>query len=468
MLQNSIKSALLGLATAFVLALTIGTAKAQTCTVNPRVKNISANVSGRILNFMEYLPADYNANPTKKYPVIINWSGRDQIGGNFCALLSNALPKVVNDGNFPETVSDGTNNYSFIVIAPQILDVYNVTHPPIDNVAEANAMINHLANNYRIDPTRIYMTGFSFGAYLIMDHATSSVANGSKIAALTPVANCYPSTNPDYNTRVSNIVNAGTDLWGLQCPGDPDCSTTWIQSWVNSINAAVPGRATFTSVDACAGNHYAWDNVYPPIFEDASNRNIYEWMIQFTSNFTLPAIVKNYSARLNNGKVTVEWTTTSESNSDRFILERASSDMDFKPVNTVSAAGNSSTEKKYSLTDDQPLKGANFYRIALINRDSKKDYYEVKKINLPSRFTGMVNIPNPAKGTLSVYLDISSRQVVTIGVYDLNGKLLKQLRKEFSPGVSENKLDVSALAKGTYFVRIDGETVSTSKKVLIN
>ena len=462
MLKNYFKSALLSFAT--VCALIIGSIEASAqCTISSRVRNVSAPVSSRITNFLEYLPDDYNSTTTR-YPVIINWSGRDQLGGSFCDLLSNGLPKVLNDGAFPATVSFGGTPYKFIVISPQINDIYNMGNP-VNNVVEANAMITYLANYYRIDPTRIYMTGFSFGAYLIMDHATSSVANASKIAAIIPVANCFPNNNPDHLAEVSNIVNGGVNLWGLQCTNDPTCSTSWIQGWVSDMNNLSPGLAQFTA--PCDGSHFSWDLVYPPT-STFGGQNIYQWMIQFASNFALPATVKNYSARLNNGKVTVDWTTTAESNSDHFILERASSDMDFKPINTVTAAGNSSTEKKYSLTDDQPLKGANFYRLALVNRDSKKEYYEVKKINLPSRFSGNVNIPNPAKGSLSVYLDIPSRQVVTIGVYDLNGKLLKQLRKEFSPGVSENKVDVSSLAKGTYFVRVDGETVSTSKKVLIN
>lgn len=468
MVKNSIKSAFYYF-TALVALVTgpISDVTAQCAGQNPRIVNRSAPISSRITNFLEYLPTGYDPAGTTRYPVIINWSGLVQIDNdNFCQLLTEGIPQIINEGRFPETVSDGTNTYRYIVISPQVDNPYNTTG--LNNAAEANAMITYLLNYYKVDPARIYMTGFSFGAYLIMDAATSSVATASKLAAIVPVANCFPSGQPDFSTRVSNIVNGGVDVWGLQCNPDPEpqCPVTYIQDWVNSINNANPGQATFTA--PCAGFHGAWDVVYEPTFTNGSGDNIYNWMIQFASNFALPAVIKNYSARLNNGKVTVEWTTTSESNSDRFILERAAADMDFRPVNTITAAGNSSTEKKYSLSDDQPLKGANFYRLALVNRDSKKEYYEIKKISLPTRFSGMVNIPNPAKGFLSVYLDIPSRQVVTIGVYDLNGKLHKQLRKEFSPGISENRVDVSALAKGTYFVRVDGESVSTSKKVLIN
>jgi len=463
-----LSKAVLGISTALILLISYPSDLfSQSCTINPRVQNVSANVSDRIQNFMLYLPLSYSSNSTTKYPVIINWSGQSQIGGSFCDLLSNALPKVVNDGNFPETVSNGVNSYSFIVISPQIVDVFNVTHPPIDNVAEATAMLNYALANYRIDPSRIYMTGFSFGAYLLMDYATSSVANASKLAAIVPVANCFESTHPDHATEVSNIVGGGTNVWGLQCTNDPTCSTSWIQAWVNDINAAAPNSARFNA--PCNGSHFAWDLVYPPGFTfPPDNLNIYQWMLQFASNFTLPAVIKNYSARIDNGKVIVDWTTTGESNSDYFVLERASADMDFKAVNTVTAAGNSSSDKKYSLVDEQPLKGPSFYRLALVNRDSKKEYYEVKKINIPARWNGMVNIPNPVHGAMSVYLDIPSRQTVTIGLYDLNGKLLKQVQKEFAPGISENKVDVSSFSKGTYLVRVSGENISTAKKILIN
>jgi len=57
---------------------------------------------------------------------------------------------------------------------------------------------------------------------------------------------------------------------------------------------------------------------------------------------------------------------------------------------------------------------------------------------------------------------------VNIQLFDLNGRLLKEIKKDFYPGVTENKIDVSALSHGTYLLRVTGETSTVNKKIMIN
>src|SRR5215210_5205215 len=116
MVKNFPKSFLIYFATVCVSLIGIvSSGSAQCAGQNPRIVNRMAPISSRITNFLEYLPLGYNPLGTTRYPVIINWSGLVQIdNGNFCTLLTTGLPKVLNDGLFPETVSNGTTNFSYI------------------------------------------------------------------------------------------------------------------------------------------------------------------------------------------------------------------------------------------------------------------------------------------------------------------------------------------------------------------
>jgi hypothetical protein len=119
------------------------------------------------------------------------------------------------------------------------------------------------------------------------------------------------------------------------------------------------------------------------------------------------------------------------------------------------------------LVDDQPLSGDNFYRLVLMNLDGRKEYFDIKKLNNPTTWSGTVNIPNPVKGTLNIYLNLARKERIQIQLFDLNGRLIKEI-KDFYPGVSENKIDVSSFSHGTYLIRVNGETTTINKKIIVN
>ena len=53
--------------------------EAQPCTINPRIKKITANVSPTIKAYMEFKPVDWLTNPTKKYALLIYMGGTGEM-----------------------------------------------------------------------------------------------------------------------------------------------------------------------------------------------------------------------------------------------------------------------------------------------------------------------------------------------------------------------------------------------------
>lgn len=93
---------------------------------------------------IDFLPADYDADPEKRWPTIIYLHG---VGGTWTPYDQLAADP------FFETFR---NRDRFLIVAPH--------SPELDwKVPSIEALVNELITNRRADPERIYLTGFSMG-----------------------------------------------------------------------------------------------------------------------------------------------------------------------------------------------------------------------------------------------------------------------------------------------------------------
>jgi len=290
-------------ATTLLVTLTSFTAsQAQNCFVNPRIKKITANISPAIQSYLEYKPLGYDSTTTKKYPLLIYIGGTGEMfqqpGGtdqDLCPALQYSMPWRMNVGHFPDVVKDNDGReFSYFVVMPfvkQWEQQYNI---------DPGAVIDYMLQRYagKLDPDRIYLTAMSRGTDNIMGYVTGSSNAAKRIAAIVPVANCFPANvgTATYNTQVSNLANGNVHMWGISCTGDIPCTEKYIQNWTKSLDSVKPGNGLFTyATFACdtegpnASHHYAWNSAYDPDYRvGPGNKNVYEWMIQFTKGSAGP------------------------------------------------------------------------------------------------------------------------------------------------------------------------------------
>ena len=432
---------------------------------------------------MEFFPVDFQTNPTKKYPLIVYLGGTGEMfqqpGGDdydLCPALGWSLPWRMNNYHVPDYVTDPATNqqFSYFIVMPFVTEwvqQYNV---------DPGAMIDYILARYptRIDPTRIYLTAMSRGTDNIMGYVSYNANSAKRIAAMFVVANCFPANvgTPDYTTQVQNIANSGLHLWGVSCPGDIPCTETYIQNWVNSINQIRPGNATFTYADAYCddqpgqSHHYAWNRAYDPAYRPAAmnNMNVYEWLIQFSQNALVPIRLKDWNARVDRGKVLLQWTTSEELMTKEFVIQRASPSGQFQDLYTIPAAVSSSVEKNYSIVDDRPLAGQSLYRLISRDQDGKETIFPIKRITIPGKWIDNVIIPNPVQdGVVSVYLNIQRAQKVYFRLIDMNGRVLRQEDLSMSIGISEKSINVASLQKGMYIMQVNADDFKITKKITI-
>lgn len=76
--------------------------------------------------------------------------------------------------------------------------------------------------------------------------------------------------------------------------------------------------------------------------------------------------------------------------------------------------------------------------------------------------------PNPSNGTTQVSFELQNSSRIQIGVYNALGQLVQTVAdSNLESGINAVRFDTKTLAKGIYFVRVEGENFSSSKKLIV-
>ena len=103
------------------------------------------------LNYLFYLPEDYKDDKEKKWPMILFLHGMGERGDDLELVKIHGIPKIVSS----------KKDFSFIAVSPQC---------PIEFVwrdkemlIALESLLLKLVKNFRIDKSRVYVTGLSMG-----------------------------------------------------------------------------------------------------------------------------------------------------------------------------------------------------------------------------------------------------------------------------------------------------------------
>lgn len=171
----------------------------------------------------------------------------------------------------------------------------------------------------------------------------------------------------------------------------------------------------------------------------------------------LPLTLINFDAVKQNSSVKIEWVTENEINAAKFEVERSANASSFTAIGTVAAKA-AVAQTNYTINDNQPYTGVNYYRLKSIDKDGQFTYSNIVKVDFNKKYTITI-LPNPAHD----YIFINGAGSFTqIQVIDVTGKLVRQMKKEMN-----NRYNLSGLGKGVYFIRmISADETITSKIIL--
>jgi len=134
---------------------------------------------------------------------------------------------------------------------------------------------------------------------------------------------------------------------------------------------------------------------------------------------TLPIELVAFSGWMCSDLICIQWETVSELNNAWFDLERSGNGSDFSLLERVLAGTTASSVKRsYSITDRQPLKGINYYRIRQVDTDDSYEYFPMIAVEyLPPR-KNCTLFPNPCSESFQLELNGYEGREITITVQD--------------------------------------------------
>jgi lysophospholipase L1-like esterase len=244
-----------------------------------------ARPGGGLVNFHLYYPQDYDDSPTARFPILISLHGSEGFGDNPASLLSGpnspigALARQANENKaFPMMVASPQQSNSQALTAGRW------------NPVMLSQLLAHLVANFKVDPSRVYFTGYEWGGHGVWDFcqryptqvAAATVVNGAASGLLATA--CNASRVP---FRVWHEEGATSPI--------PYSDAT---AMVSAVNACAPAPTFLAELITLRGNVQVAST---PVADNAAGvaltysniageGNIYDWLGRFRKSAGISSI----------------------------------------------------------------------------------------------------------------------------------------------------------------------------------
>lgn len=317
------------------------------------------------------------------------------------------------------------------------------------------------------------------GLWIINNPALSSLAGLENVIALNamnisdmPLLTDLPNLQIAQTINVLSIINTGvidlsglenvasinavyiadnnelTDISGLEIVNNNEYSSLRI---INNSNLSVCYVQSICN--------YIAEGADARIFDNLPGCNSTQ-EVQ-ASCISLPVELTRFTAETQRGSVLLTWQTASETNNQGFDIQRSKDGINWQKIGWQDGVGNSTTTQNYRHNDTQPLSGINYYRLKQV--DVEGDFIYTDVVNVLYESKGFSVFPVPAKNEITLQLE-SSKTTIEIRISNIVGEVIHTRELQVSEGVNHFTFDISEYTKGVYFLTINNDDKSGTKR----
>ena len=284
-----------------------------------------------------------------------------------------------------------------------------------------------------------YIIG-SAGAYSPVYLAATSLTGTGYIGSNVKTGKHPNNTSPaDYLNRYWT-VSKDAAITGINY----DITCNYLQSDVAGTESSISGGK--------------WDGAWQVLNPVNAAGDFFSAMgLSSLSDFTginlapLPVELLDFRAVPAGKDILLTWRTVSEQNNAYFDIQRSADGRNWASIGEVAGRGTTLEPQLYSFTDRQPLTGMNYFRLRQVDFNGAFEYSGIVSVEFKPEQSTVAFYPNPVSGDLFFTLPSGFDEGLIVRICDLNGRLLIQRR------LNDNRLNVSELSAGVYFVKLETE-----------
>ena len=264
-----------------------------------------------------------------------------------------------------------------------------------------------------------------------------------------------------------NTTGAATDVF---CAKSTDGGTTF-ENFKISESSFTPTSGVFFGDYT---NIAAWEGKIYPIWMRLQG-SLSIWVSIIEDSTIIPVALSNFTADVNQGKVTLLWETASELNNLGFFIERRNvfaeeSEAEWIEIGFKEGIGNSTERNLYRFEDYPLYDGTYHYRLRQVDYDGSFEYSNIVEVNIfrVSSFDLSQNYPNPFNPTTTISFQLPEASFISLKVFDALGAEIETIAEgKYPAGVHEVNFDAKDLSSGLYMYRIISGTNELTRKMMV-
>jgi len=278
----------------------------------------------------------------------------------------------------------------------------------------------------------------------------------------------YPSIPPnttqatdDYNRTGKNVVlNVGASEGVLTNDFDPEGNTQLVIPQVTTIpgkgtlDLKTDGSYTFTPfLDYVGSVAFPYQIIDFPTSGTTANANATLYILIEAA--PLPVKLISFIAKEEACSVALlRWSTASELNVDKFVIEYSTDGRSYEAVKSIKAANKQEGFSYATHVKQNEMIG--YYRLKIVDFDRSFEYSPIAKIEFTCTEAGISLYPNP---TTNFVVLTALKGTELIQIFDAAGELVSEQKAVWG----ENEVKMNRFEPGTYHIYVkEGETGSTT------
>ena len=351
-----------------------------------------------------------------------------------------------------------TNNTTNLLILND-----NATLTTVSNASHVNGAVRKIGNDaftFPLGNGTIYRPIGMAAPAVATDHFTAQYINGNSDGTYS------------HNSKDVSINNISIcEYWILDRTNGASAVTVNLSWAANSCGVGNPA-----TLQVCRWNGTTWRDHGNGGTFSAGGINFLSTSgsVSSFSPFTLgsqnnenplPIELLYFGAKQTDKKVVLDWATASETNNHFFQIERSKDAINYEIVGMVSGAGNSTQQKNYSFTDNDPLTGVSYYKMIQTDFDGETEEFGPEMVEfLPGSIEPEI-YPNPFTDKLTLTLNGLQIKANDLQIVDLSGRIV-QGWNIVSHENGNSEINTKDLPTGIYMLKIKTGNTFTTKRIV--